>query len=253
MSRQYVSLIGKRFGRLLVKNEAPINKHEKQVSWSCLCECGNTSVVLGRSLTSGNTKSCGCLRGDKIKERSTTHGQSRTRLYRKWVEFRARCNNPKSDSYKYYGGKGLSYFKDWDSFDVFYKFAMENGYKEALSIERIDNSKGYFPDNVTFIPLSQQPINRSISVWLEYKGDIKLASDWSRILGIPDSTLSRWYRKGISIEEGLEKRHPKLLYKGDYRSMGEWERILGIPHQYISNWYRKGLSLEEIVEKRNEG
>lgn len=243
------NLTGQKFGRLEVKKQS--KRKGRYVMWECLCDCGKTHNVCGSSLKNGNTKSCGCLQKEQTSKRSKTHNMTGSPIYKIWSEMKARCNDKSRDSYKYYGQKGIGYCREWEKFEPFYEFAINNGYEEGLSIERKDIKLGYYPNNVTFIPLSEQPINRSQTVWLEHNGERRIAADWCRILGMPDSTLSRWYHSGVSIEDGLKRKPPKLFYNGERHSMGEWEKILGIPHQFISKWHKKGLNLKEIVEKRS--
>ena len=90
-----------------------------------------------------------------------THGKRRTRIYRIWCAIKSRCNNPKTINYKYYGGRGIHVCKEWIyDFEAFYDWAMSHGYEDDLSIDRIDNDKGYSPDNCRWVTMKEQIINR---------------------------------------------------------------------------------------------
>jgi hypothetical protein len=159
MGREYTyqDLSGKRFGKLVVVSRA--YGEFKSVKWLCECDCGKFNIITTASLICGNTKSCGCLRqsGDYCR----THGQSKSKLWGTWCSMRSRCRYPKKKDYKHYGGRGISVCEDWSNdFMTFYNWSLENGYREGLTIDRIDNDGNYEPSNCRWIPFSQQSINR---------------------------------------------------------------------------------------------
>ena len=153
------NLVGKRFGRLTVVEFDRLQNHKTY--WKCLCSCGLTVIATGNNLRSGNTKSCGCLRREMTSARgknNTTHGEShdhRTRLYTIWYGMKQRCNNPHRDAYKHYGGKGVRVCDAWNDYTVFRQWAVSHGYKDNLSIDRIDPSGDYEPDNCRWISPSE--------------------------------------------------------------------------------------------------
>ena len=155
-----IDLTGKKFGRLMVlKRVFPPNTKNKAY-WLCQCDCGNTIVCASRNLREGSTKSCGCLQREIAKERATVHGFSGEPLYHVHNMMKQRCFNPNNKNFKDYGGRGIQVCKEWLDYAEFRKWATENGYKQGLSIERINNDGNYCPENCTWITLSEQQKNR---------------------------------------------------------------------------------------------
>ena len=143
-----VNIIGKRYGRLTVKSETAERSKCGEVKYLCSCDCGNETVVVGTSLRNEKTQSCGCLLKESTTERAKTHGLSKDPLYRIWDGMKQRCHNPKNRAYKYYGARGIYVCDEWfNSPEAFIKWAKENGWEKNLEIDRIDNNKGYSPDN----------------------------------------------------------------------------------------------------------
>ena len=149
-------MVGKRFGRLVVVEEAGKNK-SKSILWACKCDCGNTKVLIGGNLRSGDTKSCGCIQ----KERLTTHGMSGTSTYKIWEMMIQRCYNPNNTHYKDYGGRGIILCAEWLKFKGFFD---DMGVRPiGLSIDRIDNEKGYYKANCRWATQTEQVRNQRIS------------------------------------------------------------------------------------------
>lgn len=200
-------LTGERFGRWTVI--AYGHTSEKRVAyWLCRCDCGAVREVRTSSLTSGRSKSCGCLHREitsKIgKTINKTHGQFGTPLYFVWNSMKQRCGNPKSTSYPEYGDRGISVCEEWLRFEPFYEWANENGYSHGLSIDRIDNDGNYCPENCRWVNNDIQCRNRRSNVRFEYKGYNLTLPEWSEKTGINRSTLaSRLFTYGWSIEKAL--------------------------------------------------
>ena len=126
---------------------------------------------------------------------SKNHYLKHTKIYSVWNEMRNRCNNPNDKSYNRYGGKGISVCKEWDDFRVFYPWAIENGYKEGLTLDRIDPTGNYEPNNCRWVDMTTQQRNRSNNVKLEHNGEKLTINEWCEKLNFPITTAkSRYYR-----------------------------------------------------------
>lgn len=164
-----IDLSGKRFDRLVVI-ERITNGDKNHTYWKCLCNCGNETIARSDALKDGNKKSCGCyhdeMAGKRISQLKTKHGMHNTRLYVVWNSMCARCGTKTNKNYKNYGARGISVCKEWrDDFQNFYEWAINNGYKSdapkgGCTIDRIDNDKGYSPDNCRFVDMSVQCFNQ---------------------------------------------------------------------------------------------
>ena len=130
-----------------------------EISWLCKCECGVEVVVLGASLRSGNTASCGCLHKESITKIKTTHGLCKHPLYIVWKNMRIRCTSLGNKSYLNYGGRGIAVCDRWlESFENFYNDVI-GGYKKGLQLDRIDNDGNYEPSNCRWVTRNQNQMN----------------------------------------------------------------------------------------------
>lgn len=153
-----------RFGRLVALRRVGTEKYNggSRAVWECVCDCGNVINARGSALTTGNTKSCGCLQKERASESHLIkHGGSYTRLYRIWHDMKSRCANPNAINYKYYGGAGVSVCEEWSSsFERFSEWANANGYSSELTLDRIDPYGNYEPGNCRWTTWSVQNKNK---------------------------------------------------------------------------------------------
>ncbi|MGH2941084.1 MAG: hypothetical protein ACRDPE_23540 [Solirubrobacterales bacterium] len=163
-----IDLEGQVFNRLTVEALAPKPWKTTRAEWVCVCVCGNEKVAIGQNLLRGRTQSCGCLRHDpdghrvEIGVHQERHGHAvrgkTTRTYRSWESMKRRCLNPNANTFQNYGGRGITIDQRWiDSFEVFLREMGER--PEGMTLDRIDNDKGYSKENCCWSTPQQQMTN----------------------------------------------------------------------------------------------
>lgn len=185
MGDTLIDLTGQKFGRWSVLNRA--ENRGKALMWKCKCSCGTVKKVHGTSLKSGTSKSCGCVRKEGV---SRTHGLSKHPLYRIWARMKGATTSKTHQDYKYYGSKGIKVCREWmDDFEVFYTWAMKNGYRQGLEIDRVDNRGDYEPSNCRWVDRTVQMNNVSSNVRITHEGKTLTVAQWSKLTGIPAGTI----------------------------------------------------------------
>lgn len=198
-------MTGKEFGCWTVMGRAGKAKGGEP-TWLCKCKCGKRKEVRGISLKSGKSKSCGCgilkWRNYKSREREA---EQRKKLYEVWKGVRRRTCDEKLEQYRNYGGRGIGICEEWKKdFEAFFKWAMENGYEEGLSIDRKDNEKGYFPDNCRWATRKEQGNNTRRNKLITYGGETHTVTEWEDILHLGRNTLKMRLYKGWNLESAIE-------------------------------------------------
>lgn len=192
-------MIGKKFGRLTVLEELPERKHRNKV-YKCQCECGNITNVIGTNLRSGKTKSCGCL----YRKSNAKPGKSYTRLYHILKGMKDRCYRASYKYYTDYGGRGIVICQEWlNNFMTFYNWAMNNGYRDGLTIDRIDTNGNYEPSNCCWVTQKQQCNNKRNCVYITYNDKTQTVTQWADELHCNRSTIYVRHRNGWTDEECL--------------------------------------------------
>lgn len=195
-----INLIGQKFGRLTV------TKYVGKRKWECRCDCGKNTTVRGDHLREGHTMSCGCYLNNRILETKTTHGMAKSRLYRIWRNIKTRCENKSAKGYERYGGKGITVCPEWrESFEAFRDWAQANGYRDDLTIDRIDNSGDYCPENCRWKTIKEQQNNRSNNKVITHNGETLSVAEWSRKTGISEGTIRSRINYGWEPERILKK------------------------------------------------
>lgn len=193
---KFIDLAGQRFGKWTVVSRAE-NKGTTTM-WNCICDCGTTRTVSSGNLRRGVTHSCGCTH--------FKHGKKHTRLYNIWGGMKARCYRKSHVWYKRYGGRGITICDEWrDDFKAFYDWAMANGYKENLTIDRIDNNGNYCPVNCTWATEVEQKNNRSNNQTTEINGKTQTIAEWATETGLNYQTVYRRYQRGVRGTDLIRK------------------------------------------------
>ena len=196
-----IDLTGQVYGRLTVLSRAE-NSRCGRARWLCQCECGEQTTVQGCALSSGVTKSCGCLQRELTAKRHTTHGLSQTPVYKVWKRMIQRCRNKRHKRYKDYGGRGIAVCERWQSsFENF--FADMGPRPEGLSLDRINNNKGYSPENCRWATPNQQTNNARSNRRIACRGISQTTAQWARMLGILRRTISWRHSRGWPAEQAL--------------------------------------------------
>lgn len=203
-------MIGKTFGRLTVVKR--VGTRGKQCLFLCSCVCGNDVEVVGGSLRSGDTQSCGCLHHEVMVKRDFKHGLSDGRLKAVRQCMLRRCYDPKCREYKYYGARGITVCDEWKlNLESFYRWARNSGYKRGLTLDREDCNGNYCPENCRWVDRFIQSRNRRCIE--KFEG--KCQTEWAEILGITASAFYTLKRKhGYTIEQTVE------YYKRRCRNVG---------------------------------
>lgn len=247
-------IVGQRFGRLLV--ERYIGKIDTQNRYLCICDCGNKTEVSYHELISGAKKSCGCLRRDVQQVIHTKHGDSHKRLYKIYRGMLSRCYNTNQETYRRYWGRGIVVCDEWHDYDVFREWALSHGYNDDLTIDRIDNSKGYSPDNCRWIPSSQQAANQTTNKIITIDGVSHIMSEWCRVYGINPGTV--WHR----IDDGwdpvkaittplISKTH-MITYNGKTQSIRDWSEETGIPLNTLRLRFHSKWPVEKMLTQPHQ-
>lgn len=211
-NKSFRSIEGKRFGKLIVLEDAIKLSNKTQNYCLVKCDCGNTKHIIKSSLVSNKTISCGCVHKTGLIERSTKHGLCGTKIYRLLRGMVSRCYSKSNKSYKYYGGRGIKIHKEWlDNPLSFYNWAINNGYKDGLSIERIDVNGDYEPSNCKWILMKEQNCNTRRTIYIRHNNiEYQLNKLCIKYSVPPDNVYAFIKRNGNSIKI-IEKYFPEIL------------------------------------------
>lgn len=193
----FIDLTGQVFGRLTVLYRSG-SFPDKQAGWTCSCECGNTTRVPSNALRRGNTKSCGCLKVDHLRQ----HGLSKHSGYTSWTSMLDRCLNPKYVAYKHYGGRGITVCDRWLKLENFIEDMGER--PPGFSLERLDGNKGYSKDNCVWADRKTQARNMRTNRVGTFNGKTASLAEHCEDAGLPyDTIYCRVHSLGWSLERSL--------------------------------------------------
>lgn len=183
-SKKHSDLIGQQFGRLTVVSNVTASGRCRLL---CRCSCGNEKIVRLDHLKSGRIVSCGCYQSEIRGQSNKKHGMKNTRVYRCWCNMKTRCYNPSYIEFDRYGGRGISVCDEWQTFEPFYEWAMANGYRDGLTIDRIDNDGNYEPGNCKWSTQREQALNRRTNAMITHNEVTKHISEWDKEIGATKS------------------------------------------------------------------
>lgn len=208
--------IGKKYGMLTIIGDAGYSE-DRHVQVKCQCDCGEIVVKKLTYLKCGDVLSCGCKRytHDGITSRW------KERLYRIWSNMKNRCNNPNECGYKNYGGRGITYCNEWETYPPFRTWALENGYSDDLTIDRINVNGNYEPSNCRWVNMKTQSNNTRRNIYVTYNGETHTMAEWSEITGIKLSNLYTRYHRGFALDVVFSKK--RLASRGKYEKRKETE------------------------------
>lgn len=237
-------LAGMKFGNLTAIR--PCGKKNNRTVWLCKCDCGNEIEVVGTSLSSGNTKSCGCL--------TKKHGMFGTRIYNVWHAMKERCYVKSQISYPNYGGRGIKVCDEWQEFIPFMEWAYANGYDEnakrgECTLDRIDPNGNYCPENCRWVDLSVQANNKNTNVFVEYNGIVDTLSNHARKAGISPVLAEQRLLKGKNVVEIFASKKVKTIYyRGKHRTISDICKLTGISRSVIERRViNNGEKLNSVV------
>lgn len=200
---QKTDITGQKFDRLLViMYTGNLNASKKRMVL-CRCDCGVEKEMVASNLVSGMSKSCGCLKVEKFKNRVTTHGMAGKTMYYRWNGMIQRCYNPDHSEYKNYGSRGIKVCDRWRNSVLNYIADLGEPPFKGASVDRINNDGDYNPENCKWSTKKEQSVNRRPTRLLSYNGLEMCVSDWERHLGFGLGTLKNRFAQGLSVQQAL--------------------------------------------------
>ena len=201
---KFIDLTGQTFGRWRVLGRGENRGNE--ITWICKCACpkGTIREVSGNSLRRGVSKSCGCLHDELLVERCTKHGYAKQhdvdRLYQIYCGMKERCYNPKSQYFYLYGGRGIGICAEWlerENGSVnFIEWSRANGYRDNLTIDRINSDGNYEPSNCRWVTTKEQNNNRRNNRYIHYNGECRTITEWAEVKELTYSALAHRLTRG---------------------------------------------------------
>ena len=213
MANHLIDLTGKRFGRLTVieRAEDRVRPGYKAPMWKCKCDCGKVIITYGALLRKGLTRSCGCYAKERLPIANKKYEDEDRYLVERWRRIKGRCSKYDPVHRKNYYCRGIKVCKEWENdFYAFKEWAIHNGYSPELTIDRIDNDKGYSPDNCRWIPEKEQHRNVRSNHIVEYNGEKMPLVVAAEIAGVRYDLAYDRIRHGWDINDALTR---PLTYK----------------------------------------
>jgi len=262
-------LTGRKFGKWIVLEKAFENKKHGQF-YKCKCDCGNIRNINGRNMLIGRSLSCGCMGRENAIKALTKHNGSKTKLYKIWSGMRRRCFDKNNPAYKNYGGRGITICEEWNDFAIFREWSLANGYKDNLSIDRINNGEGYNPNNCRWATRKEQANNTRKNKIIEINNETHTLSQWAEIKKLDLNVVWRRSIKGIKGDDLIKPRNyfrqkyfynfisPEGLVFNEIRNIGEFCKIHKLCWDTIRTNFRckkeyyNGWKINRILNKKDD-
>lgn len=239
-ANNFVDLTGQTFGKLYVEHIGPKYYEadgSPRITYWCRCSCGNPEPILtkGIYLTTGDCTSCGCNHDISIKNLGISmnkHGLSNNRIYNTYKNMIDRCYNTDCKEYQYYGARGIKVCDEWiikenyQGLLNFYNWAINNGYDDNLTIDRINPNDNYKPSNCRWVPKYLQTNNQNTNTFIEFNGDNYTVAQWSRARGINAATIRNRIRNGKDPIESINTPVKGELINAIY-FVDKWNNPIG--------------------------
>ena len=253
-----IDLTGQRFGKLVAKKYMFSDRHGRY--WLCECDCGKEKIANTCELRRGDVVSCGCKRHESIKKAQAacvSHGLSGTRLYGCYHAMLKRCKYEPN-----WVNKGITVCKEWeDSPQAFFDWALSNGYRDDLTLDRINVYGNYEPSNCRWLSKKDQQCNKTTNHFVTINGVTKTISQWSELSGVSSPTILKRIEHGFSdadlivptgtIYRGQSKKRTSYKHlvtiNGETKSITEWHKCTGLSMAMIQQRINRGFKNEEII------
>ena len=245
MAPKMEDLTGRTFNRLTVIRFIGVTNN--QYFWLCRCKCGTYCEKRGFAIKGGGIKSCGCLHRELSSKRAK-HGLSRSRTYTIWLGMIRRCKGTREEERRLYRDRGITVCDKWLKFDGFLQDMGEC--PDNLTIERVDNNKGYHPGNCIWATQKQQNRNRRNTVYIDAYGQSLPATEWAEKTNISKSVLYHRKRRGLTVETGLFDHLPceKLVtINGKTQNLSSWAKDLNMSLSSFARRVEKGWPPERLI------
>lgn len=196
-----VQIANMQFGRLTAV------KYQGKGKWMCVCVCGKNTIVNSNALTKGKSKSCGCGKSQAVSKSLTKHGHcrssGRTKEYATWAKMIGRCHCSTDKAYARYGMRGITVCDEWKVNFLAFLEHIGPCPASSMSIDRIDNNRGYEPGNVRWATKLQQSTNKSVNRHIEHAGIRMTIAEWADYIRMPRKTLYHRINRGLSVDKSL--------------------------------------------------
>lgn len=244
MRRKVEDYIGKKIHHLTVLEDLGTFKEgsKKYCHYILVqCDCENKTIKKIRFQSLFHSMSCGCYHRKDLSMRFRVHGCSYSKEYRTWTQIKRRCLNPNVSGYYLYGGRGISICEEWENFEVFLR-DMGKAPSKKHSIDRIDNGKGYFPENCRWATPKMQANNRRTNRNITYQNKTQTLTQWAEELNICDTALYCRLKRGWSLERALTTKREikKISFNGETHSITEWAKILNVTRHVLEGKIKRG-------------